>query len=94
MDEQQDDEISLLDLVEPLVERIWLLILGPLFTGILALAVSFLTPPTFTAKTVLMPPPGSAERSSLAAPESWGLRRRRWRCCRGAKPQRPDGGAY
>ena len=27
-DESQDDEISLLDLVETLVERIWLLVLG------------------------------------------------------------------
>jgi len=65
MDEQQDDEISLLDLVETLVERIWLLILGPLLTGVVALGVSFLIPPTYTARTVLMPP--QAQQSAAAS---------------------------
>lgn len=65
MDEQQDDEISLLDLVETLVERIWLLILGPLLTGLVALGVSFVIPPTFTARTVLMPP--QAQQSAAAS---------------------------
>jgi len=64
-DESQDDEISLLDLVETLVERIWLLVLGPLLTGLLALGGSFLIPPTYTAKTVLMPP--QAQQSAAAS---------------------------
>jgi len=64
-DDIQDDEISLLDLVETLAERFWLLVVGPLLAGTLALGVSFLIPPSFTARTVLMPP--QAQQSAAAS---------------------------
>jgi uncharacterized protein involved in exopolysaccharide biosynthesis len=53
---EQDDEISLLDLLQVVVDNLRLLVLGPLAVGVLALAVSFLVTPTFTAKTVFLPP--------------------------------------
>jgi uncharacterized protein involved in exopolysaccharide biosynthesis len=62
---QDDDEISLLDLVETLAERFWLLVLGPLAVGLAALGISFVIPPTFTARTVLMPP--QAQQSAAAS---------------------------
>lgn len=52
----QDDEISLLDLLQTVVDNLRLLVLGPLAVGLLALAISFLVPPTYTAKTQFLPP--------------------------------------
>ena len=54
--DDQDDEISLLDLLQVVVENLRLLVLGPLAAGLLALGVSYQIPPTYTAKTVFMPP--------------------------------------
>ena len=62
---QDDDEISLLDLLETLAERFWLLVLGPLAVGLVALGGSFLVDPTFTARTMLMPP--QAQQSAAAS---------------------------
>ena len=62
---QDDDEISLLDLLETLAERFWLLVLGPLAVGLVALGGSFLIDPTFTARTMLMPP--QAQQSAAAS---------------------------
>ena len=62
---QDDDEISLLDLLETLAERFWLLILGPLAVGLVGLGGSFLIDPTFTARTMLMPP--QAQQSAAAS---------------------------
>jgi len=61
-----EDEISLLDLLTVIVENLKLLILGPLAAGILALGVSFLIPPTFTAKTTMIPP-GQSSGGGTAA---------------------------
>lgn len=52
----QDDEISLLDLLQVLVENARLLILGPLLIGLSALGISFTITPTFTATTSIMTP--------------------------------------
>ncbi len=52
----EEDEISLLDLLQTIVDNLRLLVLGPLAVGILALAISFLIPPTYTAKTQFLPP--------------------------------------
>ena len=60
-----DDEISLLDLLETVAEKLWLLIVGPLVVGLAALGISFLIPPTFTARTVIMPP--QAQQSAAAS---------------------------
>lgn len=53
---EDDDEINLLDLLQVVVDNLRLLVLGPLAAGLLALGVTFVVPPTFTAITVFMPP--------------------------------------
>lgn len=63
--EQAEDEISLLDLALVAAENLRLLVLGPLLVGLSALGISFLVPPTFTAKAVMMPP--QQQQSSAAA---------------------------
>ena len=49
-------EISLLELLIPLVERWRLLLAGPLLAGVAALGVTYLITPTFTARTSFLPP--------------------------------------
>jgi len=70
----EDDEISLLDLLQTVVDNLRLLVLGPLAVGLLALGISFLIPPTFTAKTQFLPPQQqqSAAASMLASLGSLG----------------------
>jgi uncharacterized protein involved in exopolysaccharide biosynthesis len=53
---EADDEISLLDLLQTIVDNLRLLILGPLAVGVTALGISFLIKPTFTAETSFLPP--------------------------------------
>jgi uncharacterized protein involved in exopolysaccharide biosynthesis len=53
---ESDDEISLLDLLQTIVDNLRLLILGPLFVGLSALGISFAIAPTFTAQTSFLPP--------------------------------------
>jgi tyrosine-protein kinase Etk/Wzc len=55
-DMQDDDEISLLDLLQVIVDNLRLLVLGPLVCGLAALGISFTITPTFTAKTQFLPP--------------------------------------
>jgi uncharacterized protein involved in exopolysaccharide biosynthesis len=52
----EEDKISLLDLLQVVVENLRLLVYGPLAAGVLALGVAFVIPPTFTATTLIMPP--------------------------------------
>ena len=59
----EEDEISLLDLLAVLAENARLLIFGPLLAGIVALGISFLITPTFTARTTILPP--QQQQSSL-----------------------------
>ena len=54
--QEADDEISLLDLLQTIVDNLRLLVLGPLAVGVTALGISFLIPPTYTAKTQFLPP--------------------------------------
>ena len=70
----EDDEISLLDLLQTIVDNLRLLVLGPLAVGIAALGISFLIPPTYTAKTQFLPPQQqqSAAASMLASLGSLG----------------------
>jgi uncharacterized protein involved in exopolysaccharide biosynthesis len=65
VDMQDDDEISLLDLLQVIVDNLRLLVLGPLFCGLAALGISFAIPPTFTAKTQFLPP--QQQQSSAAS---------------------------
>ncbi len=69
-----EDEISLLDLLQVVVDNLRLLLLGPLTVGLLALGVSFVVTPTFTAKTQFLPPQQqqSAAASMLASLGSLG----------------------
>jgi uncharacterized protein involved in exopolysaccharide biosynthesis len=60
-----EDEISLLDLLQVIVDNLRLLVLGPLAVGILALGITFLIPPTYTAKTQFLPP--QQQQSSASA---------------------------
>ena len=55
-DMQDDDEISLLNLLQVVVDNLRLLVLGPLVCGLAALGYSFTIPPTYTAKTQFLPP--------------------------------------
>ena len=61
----EDDEISLLDLLQVVAENLRLLIVGPLAAGLLALAYTFTIAPTFTASTKFMPP--QQQQSGAAA---------------------------
>lgn len=54
--ETEEDAINLLDLLTTVVENLKLLIFGSLGAGVLALGISFLITPTFTAKTTMIPP--------------------------------------
>jgi len=61
----EDDEISLLDLLQVVADNLRLLVLGPLAAGLLALGITFAIPPTFTATTKFMPP--QQQQSGAAA---------------------------
>ena len=61
-DMQDDDETSLLDLLQVVVDNLRLLVLGPLVCGMAALGISFAIPPTFTAKTQFLPPQTAAAK--------------------------------
>ena len=67
--QEAEDEISLLDLLQTLVDNLRLLVLGPLAAGVIALGCSFLIAPTYTAKTQFLPPQQqqSAAASMLAS---------------------------
>jgi uncharacterized protein involved in exopolysaccharide biosynthesis len=60
-----EDEISLLDLASVITENLRLLILGPLLCGVIALGITFIMTPTFTAKTTILPPSQGGGASSL-----------------------------
>ena len=72
--QEADDEISLFDLLQIIVDNLRLLVLGPLAVGVTVLVISFLIPPTFTAKTQFLPPQQqqSAAASMLASLGSLG----------------------
>ena len=60
-----EDEISLLDLLQTVAENLRLLVLGPLAVGLAALGISFSIAPTFTGKVTFLPP--QQQQSSAAA---------------------------
>jgi len=61
----EEDEISLIDLLQVAVDHIRLLVLGPLCIGLLTLGYSFTIPPTYTANTKFLPP--QQQQSSAAS---------------------------
>ena len=52
----EDDEISLLDLLQVVVDNLRLLVLGPLAAGLVALGITYVMTPVYTAKVVFIPP--------------------------------------
>lgn len=64
-----DEDIDLLDLALPLLQHWKLLLVAPLLVGLAALGATYLTPPTFTSRTVFLPPQQqqSAAASALAS---------------------------
>jgi tyrosine-protein kinase Etk/Wzc len=52
----EEDEISLLDLLQVVVDNLRLLVLAPLAVGVLALGYTFTIVPTFNATTKFLPP--------------------------------------
>ncbi len=65
MREENDDEISLLDLAITIKQNIKLLVLAPVAAGVVALGGSFLIAPTFTATTTFLQP--QQQQSAAAA---------------------------
>lgn len=54
--EQKPSEVSLLDLMQVVVDNLRLLVIAPLVIGLMALAYSFFIPPTYTANAKFLPP--------------------------------------
>lgn len=65
-----EGEISLLELALVLAQNLRLLAIGPIVVGLGALGVSFIVPPTYTARTVLLAP--QQQSSAAAALQSLG----------------------
>lgn len=63
---EDDDEISLLDILQVVAENARLLILGPLVVGLIALGGAFLITPTFTATTRIMTPQQQQSGAAMA----------------------------
>lgn len=67
-----DSGASLLDLVIPLLENLRLLIALPLLAGLLALGVTFVLKPVYTARTTFLPPQPQQQSPALSALASLG----------------------
>ena len=65
----EDEKVSLLELLRVIIDNLRLLVLGPMFVGFIALCVSFTIPAIYTAKTQFFPPQQqqSAAASMLAS---------------------------
>lgn len=63
--EQDDDEISLLDIALVVAENARLIIVGPILAGLLALGIAYIIPPTFTATTRILPPQQQQNAAAL-----------------------------
>lgn len=64
-----NDGVSLVELVSVLAENLKLLVIGPIVVGLAALGITYLMTPVFTSRTVFMPPQlaQSAAASALAS---------------------------
>ena len=60
-----EDEISLLDLLQVVADNLRLLVLVPLLAGLVALGISFLVTPTFTATTRFLVPQGQSASAAM-----------------------------
>jgi len=64
--QEGDEDLSLLDLALPLVMHLKLLVLGPLLAGLVALGITYLIAPTFTATTTFLPPQQQQSAAAVA----------------------------
>jgi uncharacterized protein involved in exopolysaccharide biosynthesis len=69
----EEDEISLRDLVQPLLTHWKLLVVGPLLAGSAALGITFLIAPAFTARTSFLPPQQQQSAAAAAIASLGGL---------------------
>jgi tyrosine-protein kinase Etk/Wzc len=60
-----EDEISLLDLLQVVVDNLRLLVLGPILVGLVALGISFLITPVYTATTRFLVPQGQSASAAM-----------------------------
>jgi uncharacterized protein involved in exopolysaccharide biosynthesis len=67
--DEEDAGIDLLDMALPLLQHWKLLVVAPLLAGVVALGGTYLVRPTFTSRTVFLPPQQqqSAAASALAS---------------------------
>jgi uncharacterized protein involved in exopolysaccharide biosynthesis len=63
--EALQSELGLVEILETLLARWKLLLFGPILAGCIALGIAFAIPPTFTARTLIMPP--QQQQSAAAA---------------------------
>lgn len=61
----EETSFGLLDLVLPLAQHFRSLLIVPVVVGALALGATYLQPPTFTARTTLLPPTAQGSASAL-----------------------------
>ena len=61
----EEESLSVLEVLIPLVEHWKLLVVGSLAAGLVALGVAFALPPTYTATTTLLPPQQQNTANSL-----------------------------
>ncbi|WP_157263662.1 Wzz/FepE/Etk N-terminal domain-containing protein [Azohydromonas aeria] len=66
IDESDDEGVGLLDIAVPLVQHLRLIVGGALLAGVLALGAAFMIMPTFTARTVFLPPSQSQGGAAAA----------------------------
>jgi uncharacterized protein involved in exopolysaccharide biosynthesis len=58
-------DVGLIEILEALLEHWKVLLFGPILVGLVALGIAFAIPPTFTARTLIMPP--QQQQSAAAA---------------------------
>ena len=67
VEQQEQDEISLLDLLLVVAENIKLLVFGPIVAGLLALAIAFALPQKFVSQAILAFPSTASASASASA---------------------------
>jgi tyrosine-protein kinase Etk/Wzc len=64
---EDEDEISLLDLLQVIADNLRLLVLAPVLVGLMALGYAYTIPPTFMATTKFLPPQQQGGAAAMLA---------------------------